>query len=241
MGGGSCVTVSCCWCDGMDMGVHPDHLALLLGAPARADAVAAACRCIPMCPSLTFCCAEDGNINLWEIKTAPGGPNGDSSSGSSCAVHSDPLAVLRLDNPQQQLQPQPHEDTGVLGQQPGVAAAAAEKVAAAGRGGPALALAAAPGLGPDLLSGVAEDADAPQSRYEHRAHEVHCVAAGQGLPPGCLLSGTGGWAGCWVCFTCGVQPLLRCWCGCGRAGPWYSRGLVSTWPTKYRLVQSAAV
>ncbi len=142
--------------------------------------------------ALAGTCAEDGNVCLWDLHKTTRGAN---ALNSSCAfpVHTKPLAVLRLDHPQQQPQLQLHTDAGVLGQQPGVAAEAGKAIAA-GQGGPAQVVEAALGLNLDLLSGVAEDADAPQSRCEYRAHEVHCVAAGRGLPPGCLLAGTGGWA-----------------------------------------------
>ncbi|EFJ43775.1 hypothetical protein VOLCADRAFT_96135, partial [Volvox carteri f. nagariensis] len=44
---------------------------------------------------------------------------------------------------------------------------------------------------PPLLGGVAEDVNGRQSRASYRAPEHYCLAAGPGLPPGCLLAGSG--------------------------------------------------
>ncbi|GLI65275.1 hypothetical protein VaNZ11_008767, partial [Volvox africanus] len=143
-------------------------------------------------------CSEDGCIHIWDPRVAD-------SAGTAWAV-SDPLRTFRADSEDQSQ----YEETGLQPQQPIMASAdpwficdflptpvdgssiGSSRSCSGGDNDLRTASTSGPADTPrQLLAGVAEDVDVQQSRASYRSPEHYCLAAGPGLPAGCLLVGSG--------------------------------------------------
>ncbi|GIL56632.1 hypothetical protein Vafri_11971 [Volvox africanus] len=144
-------------------------------------------------------CSEDGCIHIWNPRVAD-------TAGTVREV-SEPLRTFRADS-EDQIR---YEATGLKPEQPMMASAEpwficdflSTPVDGSSIGSSSSCsgaendrrTATTPGPADDapqqLLAGVAEDVDVRQSRASYRSPEHHCLAAGPGLPAGCLLVGSG--------------------------------------------------